>query len=113
MSPSATVIALGVVILVLGIIGYLRTKSPTAIGFNGAFSIVCIILGLLLAQGRTGLLTVTQIWVGLIALASMVMGARRLMAPNRATAPIVIFTVMAVLSVLTLVVLFGGGTAAP
>ena len=114
MLPHASVVALGLFILLLGIIGYIRTKSPTAIGFNGIFGVVCIILGFMLGHG-SNVLTVTEIWVALIAAAGIAMGTRRLMAPKRQIVPILMFASMAIFSIVVLIILLtrGPGSGQP
>ncbi len=106
MNPSLTVIALGIYLILMGIIGYVRTKSPTAIGFNSLFGIVSLVLGWLLRGGSTSIETATMIWVGIIAATCILMATRRLMAPKRQTAPILIFASMAAFAVYAFLVLY-------
>ena len=60
------VIALGVYMLLMGIVGYVRTGSPTALYINGGIALATIILGYLWGKNLAGLMgTVVLVWVAL------------------------------------------------
>jgi hypothetical protein len=59
------IIALGVYMLAMGVLGYIRTGSPTALFINGGIAVATIVLGYLNGGGNPLLWKITLGWVGL------------------------------------------------
>ena len=60
------VIALGAYMMLMGIVGYVRTGSPTALYINGGIALATIILGYLWGKNLSGSMgTVVLVWVAL------------------------------------------------
>lgn len=57
------IMALGAYMLAMGILGYVRTGSPTALYINGSFALVTIALGYFNGGGNAMLYKVTLGWV--------------------------------------------------
>lgn len=60
------VIALGAYMLLMGIVGYVRTGSPTALYINGGIALATIVLGYLWGKNLASSMgTVVLVWVAL------------------------------------------------
>ncbi len=59
------IMALGAYMLAMGILGYIRTGSPTALYINGSFALITLVLGYLNGGGNPLLFKITLGWVAL------------------------------------------------
>ncbi len=59
------IIALGIFMLAMGIVGYFRTGSPTSIFIAGGIGVVTAILGYFVGGGSPLLWKVTLGWIGI------------------------------------------------
>jgi hypothetical protein len=59
------IMALGAYMLAMGILGYIRTGSPTALYVNGSFAVITLVLGYLNGGGNPLLFKITLGWVAL------------------------------------------------
>ena len=99
-------IALGVYMLLMGIIGYIRTKSPTALFVNGGIALGTILLGCLAGKAGTTLFSITLGWLVVVTLVLIIMTLKRLRAGAAARrGSVFIFGSMAVFSLLVLAIL--------
>lgn len=78
------IIALGAYMLAMGLLGYIRTGSPTALYVNGGFAIVTMILGYLTRNGNPTTYLVTMVWTSLITLMLGYLTFKRIAAHSQA-----------------------------
>jgi hypothetical protein len=108
MKPSVLVMALGGFMILMGIVGYIRTGSPTAIFINGGIALVTVLLGYFMGRGNPMLANVTLGWVGLVTVILSFMTVKRINAAMHGTAregSEYIFGSMALFALIVLIVL--------
>lgn len=100
--------ALGGFMILMGIVGYIRTGSPTAIFINGGIALVTVLLGYFMERGNPMLANVTLGWVGLVTVILSFMTVKRINAVMHGTAregSEYIFGSMALFALIVLIVL--------
>ena len=108
MKAYVWIIILGVYILAMGITGYVRTGSPTALYINGGIALVTIIIGFLVSKGIGVMRVISMSWVGIITLMLSFMTYKRLTNPDAREGSELIFGSMAALALIVFIVLFTG-----
>lgn len=99
------VVGLGLYMLVMGIIGYRRTKSPTALYVNGGIAVITIILGLLMSKENPFASTALPIWLALNAVMLGYLTIKRIrMGAEARGGSKFIFGSMTILTILVLIV---------
>ena len=86
MKTHYVIMALGVYMLAMGIIGYVRTGSPTALYINGGFALTTIVLGYLNGGGNTLLYKVTLGWTALMTVMLSYLTVKRIAAHSQTRA---------------------------
>lgn len=101
------VIALGAYMLLMGIIGYVRTSSPTAIFINGSFALATILLGYFWGRNPSATLgTIILVWTAIITVMMAYMTFKRIAAHAQARAGSeFIFGSMAIFALIVTIVL--------
>lgn len=99
------VIALGAYMLLMGIVGYVRTGSPTALYINGSIAVATMLLGYFWGRNLGGAMgTVVLVWVALNTILLGYMTFKRIAAHAEARAGSeLIFGSMAVLAMIVLI----------
>lgn len=108
MKPSVLVMALGGFMILMGIIGYIRTGSPTAIFINGGIAAVTILLGYFMGKGNPMLANITLGWTAIVTIMLGFMTFKRINAAMHGTAregSEYIFGSMALFALIVLIVL--------
>ncbi len=99
------IIALGVYMLAMGIVGYVRTGSPTALFINGGIAVATMVLGYF-AGGSPTLMKFCIGWVALNTVLLSYMTFKRIAAHSEVRAGSeYIFGTMAVFSLIVLILL--------
>ncbi|MCC6964492.1 MAG: hypothetical protein IT585_14665 [candidate division Zixibacteria bacterium] len=80
------IIALGIYMLAMGILGYIRTGSPTALFVNGGIAVATIVLGYFNGGGSPLLLKITLGWVALNTIMLTYLTFKRIAAHSQARA---------------------------
>lgn len=80
------IIALGVYMLAMGIVGYVRTGSPTALYINGGFALTTIVLGYFNGGGSPLLYKITLGWTVLMTLMLSYLTVKRIAAHSQTRA---------------------------
>ncbi len=80
MKKHYLVILLGLYMLAMGVLGYVRTGSTTPIYITGSLAVVTILLGLLLRTGSRAVLKTTIVWIALNVLLNTYMTVGRVAA---------------------------------
>lgn len=80
------IMALGAYMLAMGIIGYVRTGSPTALYINGSFALTTLILGYFNGGGNPLLFKITLGWVALNAVMLSYLTVKRIAAHSQTRA---------------------------
>lgn len=80
------IMALGAFMLTMGILGYVRTGSPTALYVNGSFALVTIALGYFNGGGNELLFKITLGWVALLTVMLSYLTIKRIAAHAQARA---------------------------
>ncbi len=100
------IIALGVYMLAMGIVGYVRTGSPTALFINGGIAVATMVLGYFAGGGNA---TFMKFCIGWVALNTVMLGYmtfKRIAAHSEVRAGSeYIFGTMAVFSLIVLILL--------
>ena len=100
------VIVLGLYMLSMGVVGYIRTKSPTALYINGGFALTTIILGVLTGGIETAMWKITLGWVSLNFLIMALMTIKRIKAhANARSGSKLIFGSMALFCLIVAIVM--------
>lgn len=108
------VIALGAYMIVMGIVGYIRTGSPTALYVNNSFALITLIFGFLATRGSLLFGKISLGWVGLMVLLMGYMTFKRVAAhANVKAGSEFIFGSMALLALVVFVILLRHTMAAP
>lgn len=99
------VIALGAYMLLMGIVGYIRTGSPTALYINGGIAVTTILLGYLWSRNLANSMgTVVLVWVALNTILLGYMTFKRIAAHAEARAGSeLIFGSMAIFAMIVLI----------
>lgn len=108
MKPPLLVMILGGYMIAMGIVGYIRTGSPTAIFINGGIALVTILLGYFMGRGNVMLSNITLGWVGLVTVLLSFMTFKRVNEMAHGTARAgseYIFGSMALFALIVLIVL--------
>lgn len=101
------IIALGAYMLAMGIIGYIRTGSPTALYINGSFALITLILGYFNGGGNPLLFKITLGWVVLNAGILSYLTVKRIAAHSQTRAGSeLIFGSMALFAIIVAVLMF-------
>jgi hypothetical protein len=100
------VVALGIYMIAMGILGYIRTGSPTALYINNSFALVTLVFGFLAVRGSMLFGKVSLGWVGLLVLLMGYMTIKRVTAHAETKAGSeLIFGSMAVFSLVVFILL--------
>ena len=101
------VIALGGYMFLMGVIGYIRTGSPTAIFITGGIALVTVVLGMLWGKNPTSVLgTITLAWTAIITVLMAYMTFKRISAhAETAAGSEFIFGSMAVFALIVTIVI--------
>ncbi len=108
------VIALGGYMLLMGIVGYIRTGSPTALIVNNSFAVVTALFGFLALRGSLLFGKISLGWTGLMVLLMGYMTFKRVAAhANTKPGSELIFGSMALLALIVFILLLRNMMAAP
>lgn len=100
------VVALGVYMIAMGILGYIRTGSPTALYVNNGFALVTLIFGFIAVRGSMLFAKISLGWVGLLVLLMGYMTIKRVAAhADTKAGSVLIFGSMALFSLVVFILL--------
>ena len=108
MKAHVWIVILGIYMLAMGITGYVRTGSPTALYINGGIAVATIIIGFLVSKGIGAMRVVSIAWVGINTFMLSFMTYKRLTNPDAREGSELIFGSMALLALIVLIVLLTG-----
>ena len=108
------VIALGIYMIAMGIVGYIRTGSPTALYVNNSFALMTLVFGFIALRGSLLFGKISLGWTGFLVLLMGYMTFKRVAAhANTKPGSELIFGSMALVALIVFILLMRNMLTAP